>query len=403
MAIDGRSVALQISGLAKTYPDRHAAVPAVAGVEFDVAEGDFYTLLGPSGCGKTTTLRCIAGLERPTGGRIVVDGQIMSNAGSRQFVPSYRRPMGMVFQNYAIWPHLSVFDNVAFPLKVAKTRYRAKDIGRRVEEALAVVQLSDYLRRPATNLSGGQQQRLALARALVREPKILLLDEPLSNLDAKLRDAMRAELRSLQRRLGITTIYVTHDQAEALSMSNRVAVMAGGRIVQEGTPREIYTAPQTRFVADFIGESNFLEGVVVEPAGAGLMAIKTSAGRIVATCPEEVRVGDDVTVGIRPSELTTDSPDGGSGSVLACTVEEILYMGDYYDYRLSAGDARLLMRQSASRRRLRRGEQVAITAPTSHIAVFSDKHGVAHIAAQRDDQDHDPAPVREPAALADRP
>jgi iron(III) transport system ATP-binding protein len=386
------TIALQISGLEKTYPDRQAAVAAVVGVEFDVTEGHFYTLLGPSGCGKTTTLRCVAGLERPSAGRIVVDGQVMSNAGSRQFVPPARRPMGMVFQNYAIWPHLSVYENVAFPLKVGRNRLGHKEIERRVEEALAVVHLSEYLRRPATNMSGGQQQRLALARALVREPKILLLDEPLSNLDAKLRDAMRAELRSLQRRLGLTTIYVTHDQTEALSMSNRVAVMSGGRIVQEGTPREIYMAPQNQFVADFIGDSNFLPGTVAGPAEGGLMTIVTPAGRIDAPCPDEVAAGDEVTLNIRPADLSAGT--GTGGNVLDCMVEQVLYMGEYYDYRLSAGGQQLLMRQSANFERLRTGHAVSVVVPSTHVTVFSDQHGVAHIADRADDPDVAPADQR---------
>ena len=387
---------LEVSGLEKAYPG-NSEIPAVNGVDFTVEEGHFYTLLGPSGCGKTTTLRCIAGLERPTGGRVVVDGQLMSNAGKRQFVPSHRRPMGMVFQNYAIWPHLSVLENVAFPLKVGKGRVGKKEILRRVEEALAVVQLSDYIGRPATQLSGGQQQRLALARALVREPKILLLDEPLSNLDAKLRDAMRAELRSIQRRLGITTLYVTHDQAEALSMSNRIAVMSAGRMVQVGTPREIYTAPSTRFVADFIGESNFLEGVIADRSSDAMATINTPAGVIRAPCPPQASNGDVVTLGIRPQDFTTDTRSGVPGSVLSTTVEQVLYVGEHYDYVLQAGETQLSMRLPADHPRLARGSTVNIFVATTNVAVFSDEHGFTHIAEREDDQaddgndaDHDP-------------
>ncbi|HEY7047841.1 MAG TPA: ABC transporter ATP-binding protein [Jatrophihabitantaceae bacterium] len=376
--------ALQVRGLVKKYPGSTAA-PAVNGVDFAVTEGHFYTLLGPSGCGKTTTLRCVAGLERPSAGSVIVDGQVLSNANSRHFVAPHRRPMGMVFQNYAIWPHLSVFDNVAFPLKVGRPRLRKKEIERRVEEALAVVQLSDYIHRPATNLSGGQQQRLALARALVREPKILLLDEPLSNLDAKLRDAMRSELRAIQRRLGITTLYVTHDQAEALSMSNRIAVMSEGQIVQEGTPREIYAAPRTRFVADFIGESNFLDGVVVGRADLDRMTISTSMGAITAVCPGDVQPGDAVTIGIRPQDLTTEVGSAHAGSTVRCTVEQVLYVGEHYDYQLRAGEARLAMRLSANVPRLRRGTDVDVLVPSTRVSVFSDEHGFAHVVSDNDD------------------
>jgi iron(III) transport system ATP-binding protein len=375
--------ALQVLGLVKSYSN-NAGVPAVDGVDFAVSEGHFYTLLGPSGCGKTTTLRCVAGLERPTGGRVLVDGQLMSNAGRRQFVPSHRRSMGMVFQNYAIWPHLSVFENVAFPLKVGRNRLRGKELHRRVEEALAVVQLSDYLGRPATHMSGGQQQRLALARALVREPKILLLDEPLSNLDAKLRDAMRAELRSLQRRLGITTLYVTHDQAEALSMSNRIAVMSGGKMIQEGTPREIYTAPRTQFVADFIGESNFLSGTVEAYGDNSHATISTAAGTLTAVCPSEVGIGDVVTVGIRPQDLSTDTRMTQPGSLVRCVIEQVLYVGEHYDYIVRAGETQLSMRLGANVDRLRRGTEVDIFVPTARVTVFSDEHGVANVVPDDD-------------------
>lgn len=382
--------ALEVFDLAKTYPGKHAT-PAVDGVSFAVQEGHFYTLLGPSGCGKTTTLRCVAGLERPTRGRVIVDGRLMSNAGRRQFVPAHSRPMGMVFQNYAIWPHLSVFENVAFPLKVGKHRLGRKVIHSRVEEALGAMQLSDYIGRPATRLSGGQQQRLALARALVRRPKILLLDEPLSNLDAKLRDAMRAELRSLQRRLGITTLYVTHDQAEALSMSNRIAVMSAGNMIQIGTPRQIYTAPDTRFVAGFIGESGFLDGIIDERIDAAHVRIGTPAGAIVAVCPPEGHIGDRVTIGIRPQDISTDTRSDVPGTVLASTVEQVLYVGEHYDYLIRVGDARLSMRLPAHHPRLRRGTTVDVFVPGRTIAVFSDERGGAHVApsdeAEPDDSD----------------
>src|SRR6185312_12427087 len=265
---------IEVKSLTKIYADGdNAGVKAVDGISFTVEEGRFYTLLGPSGCGKTTTLRCIAGLEKANGGEIVVAGKKVYAAGDHTFVPAYRRPIGMVFQSYAIWPHLTVFENVAFPLRVGKQRFSSADIRKKVGSALAQVELGDYEERMATQLSGGQQQRLALARALVREPQVLLLDEPLSNLDAKLRERMRVELRELQRRLRITTVYVTHDQIEALSMSNVIAVMSGGKIVQEGSPREIYLQPKTKFVANFIGSTNQMTGQVTKLEGNGTATV----------------------------------------------------------------------------------------------------------------------------------
>ena len=226
---------IEIRSLTKTFVDgSNAGVKAVNDISFTVEAGRFYTLLGPSGCGKTTTLRCIAGLERADEGEISVAGKKVYSSTGGSFIPAYRRPIGMVFQSYAIWPHLTVFENVAFPLRVGKQTVGRDEIRQRVRAALEQVELANLEQRMATQLSGGQQQRLALARALVREPQVLLLDEPLSNLDAKLRERMRVELRELQRRLRITTLYVTHDQIEALSMSNVIAVMSGGKIVQEG-------------------------------------------------------------------------------------------------------------------------------------------------------------------------
>ncbi len=257
---------IEVKSLVKIYEDGdNAGVKAVNDISFNVEEGRFYTLLGPSGCGKTTTLRCIAGLEKANGGEILVAGKKVFSALDGTFVPAYRRPIGMVFQSYAIWPHMTVFENVAFPLRVGKQRFsNADDSERKSAAALAQVELGGYEERMATQLSGGQQQRLALARALVREPQVLLLDEPLSNLDAKLRERMRFELRELQRRLRITTLYVTHDQIEALSMSNVIAVMNSGVIVQEGAPRDIYLQPKTKFVANFIGSTNQMTGQVTK-------------------------------------------------------------------------------------------------------------------------------------------
>lgn len=244
---------IAIRDLARHY----GTVRAIDGVSFDIADGEFVSLLGPSGCGKTTTLRCIAGLEDPTGGSIAVGGRMMSAPAERILVPAHERRIGMVFQSYAVWPHMSVAENVAFPLTVRGAPNA--DIGKQVEEALRTVNMAHLAERHPSQLSGGQQQRVALARAIVGSPRVLLFDEPLSNLDAKLREGMRGEIRRLQRRLGIAAVYVTHDREEALSMSDRVIVMDSGRIAQIGTPKELYRRPKNRFVADFVGKIGMIE------------------------------------------------------------------------------------------------------------------------------------------------
>src|SRR3954466_7652922 len=256
---------LTVKGLCTEYVnERKQAIRAAHDVSFDVPPGKLFTLLGPSGCGKTTTLRSIAGLERPQAGEIRVGDEVIYSSAGRIFVPPNQRGLGMVFQSYAIWPHMTVYENAAFPLRVGRRRkFSRREIDERVNRVLATVDLAELAQREATKLSGGQQQRLALARALVMEPRLLLLDEPLSNLDAKLRERMRFELKRIQRELGLTTIYVTHDQSEALALSHEIAVMNEGQIVQIGSPRDIYERPRTTFVADFIGSTNCLDGIAV--------------------------------------------------------------------------------------------------------------------------------------------
>ena len=373
---------LAVQDLHKIFLDRREKVHAVDGVSFQVEAGTFYTLLGPSGCGKTTTLRCVAGLERPDGGTIVVAGRSVS--GNGQFVPPHKRDIGMVFQSYAIWPHMSVFENVAFPLRVARG-IPGSELKRRVEEALATVRLAGFEGRMATQLSGGQQQRLALARALVRRPKLLLLDEPLSNLDAKLREHMRTEVRELQRALGITTLYVTHDQAEALSMSNRIAVMEHGRIMQEGPPREIYQRPATRFVADFVGNANFLEATVRGRSGPVSMVLDTPAGPLQASCPEGVQPGEQVTLSIRPENLRVHKvqPTGGA-NVLPGIIEQQMFLGDSLDCRIRVGEASLLSRQHPMGA-TRRGDQVYVEFPVELCTVLTEAHGVSAAAYATDE------------------
>ena len=333
---------LAVEELAKEFAVDRERVAAVRDVTFTVEEGTFYTLLGPSGCGKTTTLRCVAGLERADAGRISIGGVVVSSGVPPVFVPPDRRDIGMVFQSYAIWPHLTVFENAAFPLRVRRPRTPAKELARIVHETLAIVQLDGLADRNATQLSGGQQQRLALARALVRRPKLLLLDEPLSNLDAKLREQMRGEVRDLQRRLGITTLYVTHDQVEALSMSDRIAVMSGGRIIQEGAPREIYERPSDTFVADFVGSGNFIAGELLGMDGPGRSRVRTAIGDLVATDTSGASVGEAVTVFVRPENIRVGV---GEGTGIVAIVTSVTFLGEFLDCRLRAGDQFLHVRQ----------------------------------------------------------
>ncbi len=276
---------ITVSDLRNEYQLGTGRLHALKGINLDVAAGEFFTLLGPSGCGKTTALRSIAGLERPTGGAIAIDGRPVFSAAGGIHVPPNRRDIAMVFQSYAIWPHMTVGQNVAFPLETMPiTRAERTE---RVRRALDLVGLGDQMDRPAPLLSGGQQQRVALARALVKGAKVLLLDEPLSNLDAKLREQMCRELRALQRRLGTTTVYVTHDQDEALSMSDRIALMRDGLVIEIGTPEDLYLRPRRRFTAEFLGRAVVLPGTPANAGGAG-QAMITPLGTVVAAVGREI-------------------------------------------------------------------------------------------------------------------
>jgi iron(III) transport system ATP-binding protein len=374
-----KNTELRVIDLVKRYPGAEKGANAVDGVSFEIEEGQFYTLLGPSGCGKTTTLRCVAGLEKSDGGSIVLDNRVVSKHSPNTFVRPDERDIGMVFQSYAIWPHMTVFENVAFPLKAvneAKRKMRRSEIPDRVREALDTVQLGAFADRPATKLSGGQQQRLALARALVRQPKLLLLDEPLSNLDASLRDLMRTELRRLQRQVGITTLYVTHDQAEALSMSNRVAVMENGKIVQEGRPRQIYRRPATRFVATFVGRTNLLEAEIIGKGRGETLCLETPSGVVEAICPTAIREHDQVALSIRPENvrLHTERPHENTPNVFPGRVEYVLFLGESAEYTVRVGQQSLTSRQHNDVD-LRRGQDVFVEFPTNHCIVVSDEHG----------------------------
>jgi iron(III) transport system ATP-binding protein len=355
---------IEVKSLSKIFADgTNAGVKAVNDISFTVEDGRFYTLLGPSGCGKTTTLRCIAGLEKPDGGEILVSGKKVYSSTDGTCVPAYRRPIGMVFQSYAIWPHMTVFENVAFPLRVGKQRFSGGEIQKKVSAALAQVELGGYEERMATQLSGGQQQRLALARALVREPQVLLLDEPLSNLDAKLRERMRFELRELQRRLRITTLYVTHDQIEALSMSNVIAVMNAGVIVQEGGPRDVYMQPKSKFVANFIGSTNQLTGRVTKLEENGTGKVATEAGEISCHVLEGLTVGSGVVVVVRPEsvELHRQKP-ALNGNIIEGKIGAAMFLGEYVDCTVELGNS-ILQTHQRHTVQVRRGDPVWVELP----------------------------------------
>ncbi len=361
---------VRVKNLYKSFPVGMGEVRAVDRIEFDVAKGSFFSLLGPSGCGKTTTLRCVAGLERPEKGEIEVDGAVVFSSSQGIFIPPHKRNIGMVFQSYAIWPHMNVFDNVAFPLKIGGN-VRKRGLANRVEKALALVHLEDLKERPATNLSGGQQQRLALARAIVREPKLLLLDEPLSNLDAKLRDEMRGELKRVQRTLGLTTIYVTHDQTEALSMSDTVAVMNEGRITQIDAPKRIYELPANKFVADFIGAANLVPGAIASSEAQGHRSVvQTAYGPLPCVTPDKVETGTDVLVSVRPEDIQLSPPSpGGSPSGWVGKVDQVSFLGGLVDYQISVGQLKLRARVHSSIY-FQEGESVYLTFQPDRCSVI---------------------------------
>ena len=316
---------IEIKNLFKRFKN----VVAINRIQLEVQKGEMLTLLGPSGCGKTTTLRCIAGLEKPEEGDIVIDGKAMLSQG---FVPPSKRGIGMVFQNYAVWPHMKVFNNIVYGLKIE--RISRQKIKERAQQVVSLVGLKGLEDRYPAQLSGGQQQRVALARALVSNPKVLLLDEPLSNLDAKLREELRFEIKSLVRRMGITAVYVTHDQAEAMVISDRIAVMNSGNIVQIGTPQEIYKNPVNKFVADFIGTMNFISGKVVEvlPDTQTVYVSTGFSDRMVCMTPDSTVVspGAQVYASIRPEDVQVfTEPLQDRDNVFKGTIAHKAYLGNF--------------------------------------------------------------------------
>jgi iron(III) transport system ATP-binding protein len=363
---------LETNDLHKTFSEhKGAAVKALDGVSLTVPEGKLFTILGASGSGKTTMLRSIAGLERPDSGRIVIDGRVVLDTATAEFVPPHKRGLGMVFQSYAIWPHMTVFQNVAFPLQTGRSMNR-REVKAAVGAALETMQMGHLSDRPATLLSGGQQQRLALARAIVGNPRLLLLDEPLSNLDAKLRERMRFELKRLQRETGITTIYVTHDQTEALALSDEIALMHDGQIMQQGTPSDIYHRPAGEYVADFIGSTNLLHGTLVSGGETSEVEI---AGTLCRGAPiGELAPGDDVSLAVRPEAIVL-SPGSGTNAaegenVLEGIVRGRIFLGENTEFLVDVGGLEVRVRNSGAAPRVDVDDTVSMRFPVEGCHLF---------------------------------
>lgn len=339
---------LRIEGLTKQFDE----VIAVQAMNIQIVEGELIAFLGPSGCGKTTTLRCIAGFEEPDEGRIYFDNLDVVK------LPAEKRNIGMVFQNYALFPHLTVFQNIAFGLEMRKRK--REEIRSKISKVLEIVQLGGLEERFPRQLSGGQQQRVALARALVIEPKLLLLDEPLANLDAKLREEMRFFVRSLQKRVGITTVYVTHDQAEAMVIADRIAVMFNGVIAQVGSPSEIYARPSSKQVADFIGLSNFIEAEVVSKEADHFFTLATGMGTVSCKYDRDIPLGERVTITLRPETISLQKEKEGRGKInlLPGTVKECSYLGNLFDYKIVCSDATVIRVQEDPWKSFDPGEKV---------------------------------------------
>ncbi|MFC1868429.1 ABC transporter ATP-binding protein [Thermodesulfobacteriota bacterium] len=368
-----RGVKVGVSGLSKQFQTERGILRAAENVSFSVQPGAFFTLLGPSGCGKSTTLRCIAGLEKPDSGEIVVGDQVLFSSSRGIIVPPHKRGMGMVFQSYAVWPHMTVFNNVAFPLRVGKKRFSSSQIKDKVMEALFLVMLTGMENRPAPHLSGGQQQRLALARALVHEPQVMLLDEPLSNLDAKLREQMRIELTELLSRLGITALYVTHDQVEALAMSHTIAVMREGRIIEMGAPKDIYAQPKSQFVADFMGVTNFFKGKIVEGKPMAMGLVETQHGKIGCYLPGWANHGDKVSVCIRPEGIQVqEGRPSEEKNTLEAKVEVVTFLGEFNECQAVVGKMPVRFRLHPSIA-CKRGESIFLFLPPEMCTVVTDE------------------------------
>jgi ABC-type Fe3+/spermidine/putrescine transport system ATPase subunit len=373
----GHETVLSLEGVTK----RFGAAAAVDRVSMSIRRGEVFTLLGPSGCGKTTTLRLVAGLEHPDAGEITLRDRVVASASRRLFLAPNQRNLGMVFQSYAVWPHMTVFENVAYPLELrGMKRALVRD---KVARVLELVGLGGMEARPGTLLSGGQMQRLALCRALVYEPDLLLLDEPFSNLDAKLREQMRLEVKLLQRRLGITVLFVTHDQVEALSLSDRIAVMHGGRVEQVGSPRCLYEEPASAFVRDFLGQTVILHGQV-GTVGSGAADVTVSLNGSLAGCTLVGRRAPSVTltqgalaqVTIRPEDIEVDREVGRGeagrppANRLPGIIDTLSFVGDRYEARVSLGSEQRIVLLLGRDRAWREGERIELGFPPELVSVW---------------------------------
>jgi iron(III) transport system ATP-binding protein len=327
---------ISIQGLIKEFEVSSGKVAAIKDLSLEVSEGEFFVIVGASGSGKTTLLRCVAGLETPNGGEIRIAGHVVSSDNPPTWVPPQQRKLGMVFQSYAVWPHLSVYQNVALPLAEGTQRIARREVSSRVQEALRLVQLEDFAERSATLLSGGQQQRVALARAIAVNPKILLMDEPLSNLDARLREEVRGKIRELAKQLGSTVLYVTHDQIEAMAIADKIALMQAGQLLQVGPPMELYDQPSRAEVAEFFGSVNWLKGTMVHASCA-----ETPIGRLGIT--GSARPGEDVLVGFRPEALTVvETQTATDTNVLQATLRTSTFLGDQFIYHVEVREQALV-------------------------------------------------------------
>ncbi|MFQ3619973.1 MAG: ABC transporter ATP-binding protein [Spirochaetales bacterium] len=359
---------IRITGLRKHFVSEGTFVKALDDVDLTIPANHIFTLLGPSGCGKTTLLRCIVGLETPDAGEIRIGDEVVFSSQKGIFVPVEKRGLGMVFQTYAIWPHMTVFDNIAYPLQVRKVPQ--EEIKKQVSKVLSFVQLEGFEKRPATKLSGGQQQRVALARALVAEPKVILFDEPLSNLDAKLREETRKELKKFLTELQITAVYVTHDRLEALALSNLIAVMRQGKIIDIGSPHHMYFKTKNKFVADFMGRANLIPGTIQEHS-SGTTVVRTELGLV--RCPEEsYSVGSPVLVCLRPEFITVLNPkvqttvnpnthnllEGGK-------LETLLFIGDAFEGEISLKEQKFIVRINLEET-FAEGDAVSLRIPVQH-------------------------------------
>ena len=355
---------IDIESLRKTFTTGADPVQAVDGVDLHVDEKEFFVLLGLSGSGKTTLLRCVAGLEKPEGGEVRLGEQIVSSAERGIFIPPEDRALGMVFQSYAVWPHMTVFENVAFPLTDGKRRLPRGKVRDRVMGALELVQLTSFADRPVPFLSGGQQQRVALARALAGEPKVLLMDEPLSNLDARLREEVRDEIRSLAKKLGITVLYVTHDQIEAMALADRIAVMSSGKILQIGGSQDLYDFPLNRSVGTFLGSMNEFEGTVQDHG-----SVKIELGLVHCAVPNGLP--KEVIVAIRPEDIQFSAHSNGGSNEFPVELVSRLFLGDATVYHLSARGKKILGKTTTFDRQVDLGRGIYVRFPPEKLKIFS--------------------------------